>query len=83
MIPGRWSGGLCTGFVAHCFSGEPEESDGFGYVEGFKPDGNPELRVTLRAPAGQGWLGSPQHCTGIGTDDLTCVFPDSVLWSGL
>jgi hypothetical protein len=33
-----------------------------------------ELHLSLRAPEGQGWLGSPRWCTGVGTDNLQCVF---------
>jgi hypothetical protein len=82
FIPGSWfDGGTCSGFRAHCFSGEPEESDGFGWIEGMPPRGDVELHVTLRAPAGQGWLGPPQYCQGVGTDSLRCVFTRNVLWS--
>ena len=31
-------------------------------------------RVSLRAPAGQGWVASPQECSGAGTDNLECEF---------
>ena len=31
-------------------------------------------RVTLVAPAGQGWIASPEQCSGAGTDRLECTF---------
>ena len=33
-----------------------------------------KTRVKLIAPLGQGWVGAPTHCSGVGTDNLTCEF---------
>jgi hypothetical protein len=60
------SGGLCSAFTTTCSSG--------GGWEGEPNPGAVTYRVKLRAPEGQGWVTSPQHCTGVGTDNLTCEF---------
>jgi hypothetical protein len=63
-----FDGGVCSGFRMDCYSGEVgAESD--------EPKVEPmEYHVTLRAPKDQGWLGAPRFCTGVGTDNLKCVF---------
>ena len=73
-----FDGGLCSGFTARCFSGDPES---YWVQTDSHPDGELELHVSLRAPNGEGWLGSPQNCTGIGTDNLRCVFTPDVTWN--
>lgn len=42
--------------------------------------GRGQIRIKLRAPDGQGWVGSPKDCSGIGTDNLTCTFQAYVAW---
>lgn len=78
VIPGSASGSLCSAFATHCFSGDPPENDGYGWMEGFPPSETLHYYVTLRAPNGQGWLGAPFFCTGVGTDNLQCDFTSTV-----
>jgi hypothetical protein len=59
---------MCSGVVADCSSG----GEGFWPAQAVQEP--MEYRVTLRAPANQGWLGAPTDCTGVGTDNLKCVF---------
>lgn len=63
-------GGLCSGKRVACFSGD----DGWGIGWGVYNSNPVTYRVSLRAPLGQGWLGAPTHCTGVGTDNLKCEF---------
>ena len=42
--------------------------------------GRGQIHVKLIAPNGQGWVGSPKDCTGIGTDNLTCTFQAYAAW---
>ena len=63
-------GGLCSGIRTDCFSGD----DGWGVGWMVYNDQPVTYRVSLRAPLGQGWLGAPTHCTGVGTDNLKCEF---------
>ena len=66
-------GGTCTGIKATCFSGQ----DAWGVAN----DQPMTFTLSLRAPRGQGWVGSPAHCTGVGTDNLRCEFSiNGVLW---
>ena len=59
-------GGLCSGYRTTC------TSDGFR-MGAFNT--NPvTYRVTLRAPYGQGWVGAPTSCQGVGTDILRCEY---------
>ena len=63
---GALDGGVCSGVRTLCSSGRTVDdswnTDPIVY------------RVSLRAPAGQGWLGAPTFCTGVGTDNLRCEF---------
>ena len=56
---------LCSGVRASCRSAG--SGTGFSYT-------GVEYRVMLRAPRGQGWIASPEQCSGAGTDLLTCTF---------
>ena len=64
----RADGGLCSGVRKTCWSGQPF-ADCCGTLS--PPM---EYRVTLRAPSGQGWVASPDACSGAGTDNLVCTF---------
>ena len=65
----------CSGFRDRCASSEPPEGEA-GWSEGPGLNGL-VYDVTLRAPVGQGWLGAPDYCTGIGTDNLRCRFEET------
>jgi hypothetical protein len=70
------SGAFCSGTVATCFSGanvrEVSNSSAMTYT------------LSLRAPLGQGWVGAPTNCSGVGTDNLRCAFSiNGVGWLGL
>jgi len=78
ILPGAAYGGMCSTFATHCFSGDPPENDGYGWIEGFAPSSTLHYYVTLRAPDGQGWLGAPLFCSGVGTDNLQCDFTSTV-----
>ena len=59
-------GGLCSTTSAVCTSARTLGS----YM-------NPQpvtYRMSLRAPLGQGWIGAPTNCSGVGTDNLSCTF---------
>jgi hypothetical protein len=60
-------GDLCSGFTKTCGSGT--FSDG-----GLQWPEPVQYHVRLTAPRGQGWVGVPTHCSGVGTDNLDCVF---------
>lgn len=61
-------GDYCSGFVKSCFSAASEWGDDLIWE-------NPaEYSIHLTAPSGQGWVGAPTDCTGVGTDNLSCVF---------
>jgi hypothetical protein len=60
-------GGLCTGVQATCVSGGHQRDEGSWSAD-------MEYHVTLRAPLGQGWVGAPSHCSGVGTDYLDCTY---------
>ena len=59
-------GGLCSGFRTACES--------LGHEQGDYNISPLKYRITLRAPLGQGWVGDPTSCSGVGTDNLTCEF---------
>jgi hypothetical protein len=61
-------GELCSGVRASCHSGE----DLWGGVETWRDPTH--YRVNLIAPHGQGWLAVPEGCSGVGSDNVTCVF---------
>jgi hypothetical protein len=64
-------GTLCSGVRTTCSSGDVQWRPG-------RTISTPvEYRVTLRAPLGQGWLGAPTYCSGVGTDNLSCVFKEN------
>jgi hypothetical protein len=66
-------GGLCSGIRASCASGEEDI-----------PEGNSAsmvYRMSVRAPRGQGWLGAPVNCSGVGTDNLQCEFVVEIGWT--
>ena len=66
-------GGVCAAVTTRCVSGEEDIYD---------DNGAPMvLQVSLRAPRGQGWLGAPTNCSGVGTDNLRCEFVVSRSWS--
>ena len=59
-------GGVCSAVATSCFSGQSSVKS---------PNGNPmTLTLYLRAPLGEGWLGAPTGCSGVGTDNLRCEF---------
>ncbi len=60
---------LCSGVTTYCSSATGWTYFGQPYLQ--EPM---EYRVTLRAPLGQGWIGAPTYCSGVGTDNLKCVF---------
>ena len=60
-------GGLCEGLRATCVSGGYQRNQGTWSADMI-------YTVKLRAPLGQGWLGAPEPCTGVGTDNLQCTF---------
>ena len=64
-------GWLCSGVTTHCSSGD------VAWYPGRRISEPMEYHVTLRAPAGQGWIGAPTYCSGVGTDNLRCVFKDN------
>ena len=66
-------GGLCSGVRESCFSGREEVLSQTTTPMVF--------RMTLRAPLGQGWLGAPTNCTGVGTDNLKCEFVVERSWT--
>ena len=57
-------GALCSAFATSCSS----SVSGYGFA------GVVTYKVTLRAPAGQGWITAPGECSGVGTDNLQCSF---------
>ncbi len=59
-------GGLCSAVTTVCSSG--------GNLSGRLNHQPLRYRITLRAPSGQGWMGDPTFCAGVGTDNLTCTF---------
>jgi hypothetical protein len=63
---GDASGAFCSGFVTTCSSG--------GTWEGEPDPGLVRYRIHLTAPFGQGWVTSPEQCSGVGSDNLTCEF---------
>ncbi len=79
-VPGdaEWpavDGGLCSGFRTSCRSGVdrvPQAND---------PPAT--YRISLRAPLGQGWVGVPTDCSGVGTDNLKCEFGIDDVWTPL
>lgn len=60
-------GSACSAFTTTCSSGSWALGDG-GWSKPVR------YRVKLRAPLGQGWVSSPAACSGVGTDNLDCVF---------
>lgn len=69
-------GGLCSTTAPTCFSGQN--------AWGVSNSNEMTYRLSLRAPLGQGWVGSPANCTGVGTDNLKCEFSvNGVLWLGI
>jgi hypothetical protein len=59
--------GECSGFTTSCES--------WTWVTGGPVWPQPaQTRVHLTAPLGQGWVGVPTNCSGVGTDNLTCTF---------
>ena len=75
--PAALDGGLCSSFSTDCYSG------GFQYDNG--PYDEPmQYTISLVAPLGQGWIGAPTNCSGIGTDNLRCTFTvDDTVWISL
>ena len=65
-LTGGYTAPLCSGFRATC------ESSAGGFGTG--PSGTVRYTVSLTAPFGQGWVAAPSHCSGVGTDNLTCAF---------
>ena len=63
---GSLTGALCSNTSTYCSSGGNAEN-----VINTQPL---RYRITLRAPGGQGWVGDPTFCSGIGTDNLTCEY---------
>ena len=59
-------GGLCSQLARTCTSG--------GNLNGMLNRQPLSYRITLRAPDGQGWVGAPAFCSGVGTDNLVCTF---------
>ena len=47
---------------------------GAGGWEGEPDPGLVSYRVHMIAPFGQGWVTSPENCSGVGSDNLTCEF---------
>src|SRR5688572_5182833 len=71
MDPSAISPGA-DGGVSSCFSQSCGSAE---WVDGGDTWPEPvQYRLRLRAPAGQGWIGSPVNCSGIGTDNLDCTF---------
>jgi hypothetical protein len=68
-----YDGGFCAGFTTRCYSGQ----------EDIRTQNSMPMtyELTLRAPLGQGWLGAPRNCTGVGTDNLRCVFKTGESWA--
>lgn len=65
-------GGYCSGFDKTCSSA----ATGWGAdLVWEKPA---QYGIHLIAPFGQGWVGAPTDCMGVGTDNLTCVFTAKV-----
>jgi hypothetical protein len=72
---GNFDAPPCSGVTRHCYSGMPGEHEGFTSYYASGPWYGPlRYTVALRAPDGQGWLGAPTGCSGVGTDNLKCVF---------
>ena len=67
-------GEVCSGFRTHCYSGDVWVTTG-----GVRYSDPLEYHVTVRAPEGQGWIGAPTECSGVGTDNLKCVFKSDLL----
>ena len=59
-------GGLCSATTTVCSSG--------GNLNNLLNTQPLTYRITLRAPLGQGWVGAPNFCSGVGTDNLKCDF---------
>ena len=59
-------GGLCSATRTVCSSG--------GTWMNILHNQPVTYRMSLRAPVGQGWIGAPTNCSGIGTDNLNCTF---------
>ena len=64
----------CGGVIKHCYSGVPEEGGVTYRWEDGVWTGPLRYHVDLQAPSGQGWIGAPTTCSGVGTDNLHCVF---------
>ena len=60
---------MCSGIRTTCSSGGEVR---FEYTPERRSEPT-EYRITLRAPRGQGWIGAPTDCMGVGTDNLQCV----------
>ena len=59
-------GGLCSATTTVCTSG--------GNLNNLLNRNQMTYSVTMRAPLGQGWVGAPTFCSGVGTDNLKCDF---------
>ena len=66
-----WLSGAGTAFAPLC-SGVRSWCRSEGAATGNYSDVH--YRVTLVAPLGQGWVASPEECSGAGTDRLECTF---------
>ena len=65
-------GDYCSGFGKSCSSAANRWGEDLVWE---KPA---EYSIHLTAPLGQGWIGAPTDCGGVGTDNLTCVFTAKV-----
>lgn len=72
--PGDLVGELCNADSTDCYSG------GSQYDRG-EYDAPMRYTIHLTAPLGQGWIGAPLNCSGVGTDNLKCTFTvDDEVW---